>query len=94
MVFFPNFLKSHVQTLWIFGILGEKCWKEVVSDLKIFAHKGCKMAVAKKVFYGFFLNLFIPFKHLFAPTSQSPMSKLCGFSESLGKSIGKKWSQI
>ena len=46
--FCPHFLKSNVQTFWIFGILGKKCWKEVVSDLKIFTHKGCKIALAKK----------------------------------------------
>ena len=34
------------------------------------------------------------FNGLFAPTSQSPMSKLFRFSESFGKSNGKKWSQI
>ena len=35
-----------------------------------------------------------PFNGLFAPSSQSPMFKLFRFSESLGKSNGKKWSQI
>ena len=34
------------------------------------------------------------FKHLFAPTSQSSMSKHLRFLESLGKNKGKKWSQI
>ena len=38
--------------------------------------------------------LFTPFKHLFAPTSWSPMSKLFRYSESLGKSNGKMWCQI
>ena len=36
----------------------------------------------------------VPFNHLFAPTSQSWMSKMFRDSESLGKSSGKKWSQI
>ena len=36
----------------------------------------------------------VPFKHLFAPTSQSRMSNIFRDSESLGKSNGKKWSQI
>ena len=36
----------------------------------------------------------LPFKHLFAPTFWSRMSKIFRDSESLGKSIGKKWSQI
>ena len=66
----------------------------MVSDLKTFAHKESKLAAAKKVFYRFFLHLFTPFKRLSAPTSQSPMSKLFRFLESLGKSNGKKWSQI
>ena len=35
-----------------------------------------------------------PFNSLFAPISQSPMSKLIRFLESLGKSNGKTWSQI
>ena len=64
--------------------------RSVVSDLKTFAHIGCKIAAVKKVFIYFIL-----FLHLFAPTSQSPMSILFfSFSESLGKSNGKKWSQI
>ena len=36
----------------------------------------------------------VPFKLLFAPTSQSGMSNIFRDSESLGKSNGKKWSQI
>ena len=32
----------------------------------------------------------VPFKRLFAPTSQSRMSNIFGDSESLGKSNGKK----
>ena len=38
-------------------------------------------------------TLFTLLKGLFAPTSQSLMSKLFRYSESLGKSNGKKWSQ-
>ena len=41
-----------------------------------------------------FFHLSTPFKRLLAPTSQSPMSKLFRYSESLSKSIGKKWSRI
>ena len=41
---------SNVQTFYIFGILREKQWKEVVSDFEMFANKGCKIAAAKKVF--------------------------------------------
>ena len=36
----------------------------------------------------------VPFNGLFAPTSQSLMSNIFRDSESLGKSKGKKWSQI
>ena len=36
----------------------------------------------------------VPFKRLFAPTSQSRMSNIFRDSESLEKSNGKKWSQI
>ena len=36
----------------------------------------------------------VPFKRLFAPPSQSRMSNIFRDSESLGKSNGKKWSQI
>ena len=36
----------------------------------------------------------VPFKRLFAPTSQSRMSNIFRDSESLGKSNGKTWPQI
>ena len=36
----------------------------------------------------------VPFKRLFAPTSWSRMSNIFRDSESLGKTNGKKWSQI
>ena len=43
----------------------------------------------------FYLFTFeVPFKHLFDPIFQSGMSKLFRDSESLWKSIGKKWSQM
>ena len=89
----PNFF-------FIFGILGENNWKEVVSYLKTFAHEGCKIAAAKKsFFYNFFFffqifSSFFLFKRLFAPISWSPMSKLFIFSESFGKSNEKNLSQI
>ena len=41
---------SKVPTFEIFGILGEKCLKEVVSDLKTFAYKRFKIA-EKIVFF-------------------------------------------
>ena len=48
----------------------------------------------KKSFLQIFYHLFTPLNGLFASVSQSPMSKLFKCSESLGKSNGKKWSQI
>ena len=36
----------------------------------------------------------VPFKRLFAPTSQSQMSKKSRDSQSLGQSSAKKWSQV
>ena len=57
----------------------------MISDVNIFAQKVSKIAATKK---------FSPFKLLFPPTSHSPMFKLFRFSVSLGKTNGKKWSQI
>ena len=51
-----------------------------------------KKSVENLDFAGFF-HLFTPFKRLLVPTSQSPMTKLFRYSESLSKSIGKKWSR-
>ena len=82
--FCPHFPKLDVQ-------------KVVVLDLNIFAQKWSKIAATKKVFYKFFIPLFIfevPFERLFAPTSLSRMSNIFRDSESLGKIICKKWSQI
>ena len=47
MSFCPHFLKSDVQNVERLRILGEKLWKEVVSDWKIFTNKGCKIASQK-----------------------------------------------
>ena len=50
-----------------------------------------KFALLSRIFL---VSVFLTsFNVFFAPTSQSPMSKL-RFSESLGQSNGKKWSQI
>ena len=76
----------------------------MVSDLKTFTNELWKIAAQKKI--GFMANfallsrillvlVFLTlFNGLFAPTSRNPMSKLFRLSESLGKSNGKKWSQI
>ena len=80
----------------------------MVWDLATFTIQGCKIAAQIEVSFrqiltfwaGFFLYLFCilyfltPFNGLFAPTSQTTMSKLFRFSELLGKINGKKWSQI
>ena len=48
------------------------------------------------IFFTFFclLRFLVCFKGLFAPTSWSQMSNIFRDSESLGKSNGKRWSQI
>ena len=76
----------------------------MVSDLKTFTHKGCKMVAQQQVCFwanfalrsSIFLVLvfLIPLNGLLSPTFQIPMSKLVRFLESLGKSNGNKWSQI
>ena len=65
----------------------------MVSDLNHFAHEGCKSG-GQKSFEKKKFHLFTLLKLLFAPTSQSPMSKLFRYSKSLEKSNGKKWSEI
>ena len=69
----------------------------MVSDMNIFIWKLSKIASQKKVFFFFFFDLLrfsVFFNGLFAPTSWSRISNIFRDSESLGKSIGKKWSQI
>ena len=83
------------------GKSNEKRWSQIWKFLLI---KGVKSPRQKKVCFGasfallnriFLVSVFLtPFNCLFSPTSQSPMSKLFIFSESLGKSNEKKWSQI
>ena len=55
----------------------------------LFLSKFC--LTKKDILVSVFLTLFTG---LFAPTSRSQMSKFLEFSESFGKSNGKKWSQI
>ena len=63
--------------------------------MHIFVWKLSKIAAQKKIFTFFGLLRFSGFFNgLFAPTSQSRMSNIVRDSESLGKSNGKKWSQI
>ena len=69
----------------------------MVPDLKTFTNKGCKMAAQKKWVFGqiltycagFFWHQCFPLcLTFFSPTSQSPMSNLFRFLESLGKCNG------
>ena len=53
----------------------------MVSDLETFAHKECKIAAAKRVFYIFFFSCSLCLNIFFAPISQSPVSKLFRFLE-------------
>ena len=64
----------------------------MVSDLKTFAHKGCKIATAKKALADLF-HLFTTIKRFFVRTYRSPITKLFRLSEPLGKSNGEKGSQ-
>ena len=73
----------------------------MVSDMNIFIWKLSKIATQKKVFFSSLFSLFFDlprflvfFNSLFAPTSRSRMCNIFRDSESVGKSNGKKWSQI
>ena len=69
----------------------------MVSDMNIFVWKLSKIAEQKKVFFFTFFGLLwfsVFFNSLFAPTSRSGMSNIFRDSESLGKSNGKKGSNI
>ena len=77
--------------------LGESSGKKWSQIRTFLLNNGLKSLRREKILRIFLLPLFtfeVPFKHLFAPISQSPMSKKFRDSESLGKSNGKKWSQI
>ena len=65
------------------GILGSRQCLVLVAWPRILLFRVAQIGVKQNTIYG-----------IFAPTSWSPMSKLFGFSESLGKSVGKKWSHI
>ena len=67
------------------------------SQIWKFLFEDCLKSPRKKVFsFTFFglLRFSVFFYGLFAPTSRSQMSNIFRDSESLGKSNGKKWSQI
>ena len=63
--------------------------------MNVFVWKLSKIAVQKTVFFlSNFFTFEVPFNGLFAHTSQSWMSNIFWDSEFLGKSNGKKWSNI
>jgi hypothetical protein len=68
------------------------------SQIWTFLFENCLKSPSKtKFFSSLFFGLFrflVFFNGLFAPTSQSQMSNIFRDSESLGKSNGKKWSNI
>ena len=83
-------------TFW--GTLGKisgKKWSQIWTFL---LKNGLKSPGRKKFFFKDLkkkLLIFeVMFKRIFAPTSQSRMSKMFRDSESLGKINGKKWSQM
>ena len=94
-VFLPPLLEVKCPNYLNFRNPLGKVMKRNCLRFETFACKECKIAEPKKKkkIQIFFLHLFTPFKCLFAPTYQSPMSKLFIFLESLENSNGKKWSQ-
>ena len=72
------------STLWADAFYKSKCPSVCLS----------KIAAQKKFFSLIFFTFEVPFNGLFAPTSRSWMSNIFRDSESLGKSNGKKWSNI
>ena len=101
--FFPPFPKSDVKNVRDLKSLGKSNGKKWSQIWKLFQIKGLKSLHKKKCFGAnfalmsriFFLLVFLtPFNGIFAPTSWSQMSQLFRCLEFLGKSNGKKWSQI
>ena len=69
----------------------------MVSDMNIFVWNLSKIGAQKKVFFFTFFGLLrflVFFNGIFASTSWNLMSNIFRDSEYLGKSNGKKWSQI
>ena len=76
------------NVLLFFQVRGRKIFK--VHLFKV--HLSICVSVCLSVYLS--VHFEVPFKLLFALTSPSWMSKIVRDSESLGKSNGKKWSQI
>ena len=88
---FPNLLKLQFGYLELLFTKNLFWPKKVVSDLKLIAHKGCTINQVIKVFLKIFFFICSLRLNVFCRTSQSSMSKLFRFSESLGI-LG--WSRI
>ena len=93
-------VQKDLKNLESLGKSNEKKWSQ---NWKLSLIKGVKLPCKKKFGFeqilphlpGFLVLVFLtPFNSLLSPTSQSPMSHFFRFSESLGKSRGKMWSQI
>ena len=83
-----------VQCPIFLGIRNSKGKVILWSGLRFFLKNGLKSLRRDFFFLQIFFHSITPFKRFFAPTSQSPMSKLLKFSKSLGKNYDQKWSKI
>ena len=67
------------KILWNMESLGKSNGEKGSQIWKLLLKQGVKLRRQKEFFTIFFLLLFTLFKHLFAPTSQSPMSNFLDF---------------
>ena len=90
----PPFPKVHCHKTFDFQNPCGKVMKKVVSDSKTFAHKGSKIAAARKKIYLRILSFVHSVKTSFCP--HVPKSNVQTFQilGILGESYRKKWSQI
>ena len=96
-LFAPTFRSQMSKNLRDSESLGKSSGRSGLNFEHFCSKNVLKLLRQKRFSYHFFRHLFtfeVPFKRLFAPTTQTRMSKIFGDSESLGKNIGKKWSQI
>ena len=93
-LFAPTFRSRMSNIFRDSGSLGKSNGKKW-SQIWTFLFENClKLPRKKRVFSLTFFTFEVPFNGLFAPTSWSWMSNILRDLESLGKSNGKKWSQI
>ena len=102
-IFPPHFPKLDVHIFRDFESFGKSNGQKWSQILKLLQINGLNRGAKKIVFWANFallssfclVSVFLTlFTGLFCPTSRGPMSTLFRFSESLGKSNGKKWSKI